>query len=67
MGNNYSESSFCKRCNIGAEIKVMCPLISPDSAGYSCVSLFHCKRCANHKGINLEECKVNCSYQRTGK
>lgn len=55
-------SSFCKGCSGEAELKVMCPMFDTSSPGYTCVSLFHCQKCINYKGIDLEKCKINCSY-----
>jgi len=55
-------STFCKACSEKAEVKVMCPLIDSATAGYTCISLFRCKRCINHEGFDFEECRVNCSY-----
>jgi len=61
------ESSFCKGCSGRAEMKVMCPMMDIGAAGYTCVSLFHCKRCINHEGVDLESCRVNCGYKaKTG-
>ena len=59
-----NESSFCKSCYGMSEIKVMCPMIDTSEPGYTCVSLFYCKRCTHHKGLDLDECKVDCSYHQ---
>lgn len=64
MSEQHKESSFCKDCCGGAEIKIMCPMVNPSTAGYTCVALFHCKKCVYHEGIDLEDCKVDCSYQK---
>ena len=60
---NERESTFCKDCCGQAELKVMCPMINPSSAGYTCVALFHCKRCTYFDGVDLETCRVKCSYK----
>jgi len=68
MQNDHSispDSTFCKGCSGKAEIKVMCPMVSIGSAGYTCVALFHCKRCMHHDSIDLETCRVECSYKPT--
>ena len=60
-------STFCKGCSGRAEMKVMCPMIDMPIAGYTCVALFHCKRCIHHEGIDFDSCRVDCGYKATGK
>ena len=63
MSNEYESSSFCRSCVGKAEIKIMCPLIG-SLCGFGCVSLSHCKHCAYHRGVDLEESKVLCGHGR---
>ena len=65
MQNEHSvspNSTFCRGCSGKSEIKVMCPMIDIPTAGYTCVSLFHCKRCMYYKDVDLEICRVDCLY-----